>query len=205
MKRHSRSAGFTLVEIAIVLVIIGLLLGGIMKGQSMIKSAKIKSVKVTFTNTATAIYAYQDLTKYLPGDDPNSLHANKGDGDGAIGNGEAWSAADGDDAQESPNVWGHLATQDLVNLSHREQNIFKSGTTVGIGSEILSMDGEVVCLNKIPNDVARLIDLTLDDGVGNTGDLRGGGIEAAAGLGDAVAYADQGDTFTNDIDLCNKI
>ena len=36
--------GFTLVEIAIVLVIIGLLLGGILKGQEMITQAKIKNV-----------------------------------------------------------------------------------------------------------------------------------------------------------------
>src|SRR5258708_25899323 len=37
-------AGFTLVEIAIALVIIGLLLGGILKGQEMITQAKIKNV-----------------------------------------------------------------------------------------------------------------------------------------------------------------
>ena len=40
MKR--KQSGFTLVEIAIVLVIIGLLLGGILKGQEMINQAKIK-------------------------------------------------------------------------------------------------------------------------------------------------------------------
>ncbi|HVQ60780.1 MAG TPA: prepilin-type N-terminal cleavage/methylation domain-containing protein, partial [Burkholderiales bacterium] len=37
--KHSTEAGFTLVEIAIVLVIIGLLLGGILKGQEMITQA----------------------------------------------------------------------------------------------------------------------------------------------------------------------
>ena len=37
----ARQKGFTLVEIAIVLVIIGLLLGGILKGQEMITQAKI--------------------------------------------------------------------------------------------------------------------------------------------------------------------
>ncbi len=40
----NRQQGFTLVEIAIVLVIIGLLLGGILKGQEMITQAKIKNV-----------------------------------------------------------------------------------------------------------------------------------------------------------------
>ena len=40
----SRQAGFTLVEIAIVLVIIGLLLGGVLKGQEIINSAKEKNL-----------------------------------------------------------------------------------------------------------------------------------------------------------------
>ena len=39
-----RQKGFTLVEIAIVLVIIGLLLGGVMKGQALINSAKTRSL-----------------------------------------------------------------------------------------------------------------------------------------------------------------
>ena len=44
MKNIKRQqSGFTLVEIAIVLVIIGLLLGGILKGQELINSAKAKS------------------------------------------------------------------------------------------------------------------------------------------------------------------
>jgi len=38
----SKQAGFTLVEIAIVLVIIGLLLGGILKGQEMINHQKLR-------------------------------------------------------------------------------------------------------------------------------------------------------------------
>ena len=41
---NNRQSGFTLVEIAIVLVIIGLLLGGVLKGQELITQAKIKNV-----------------------------------------------------------------------------------------------------------------------------------------------------------------
>ena len=51
--------GFTLVEIAIVLIIIGLLLGGALKGQELITQARIKSVAADFSNITVAIYGYQ--------------------------------------------------------------------------------------------------------------------------------------------------
>jgi prepilin-type N-terminal cleavage/methylation domain-containing protein len=52
--------GFTLVEIAVVLVIIGLLLGGVLKGQELINSAKVKSVVSDFRSTSTYLFSYQD-------------------------------------------------------------------------------------------------------------------------------------------------
>ena len=61
--------GFTLVEIAIVLVIIGLLLGGVLKGQELINSAKVKNLANDFRNISTFVYAYQDKYRALPGDD----------------------------------------------------------------------------------------------------------------------------------------
>ena len=64
----SRQAGFTLVEIAIVLVIIGLLLGGVLKGQELINSAKVKNFATDFRNIPLFIYGYQDKYKALPGD-----------------------------------------------------------------------------------------------------------------------------------------
>jgi prepilin-type N-terminal cleavage/methylation domain-containing protein len=68
MKRRQQQ-GFTLVEIAIVLVIIGLLLGGILKGQEMITQAKIKNVIGDFSGISAAFYGYQDRYRQLPGDD----------------------------------------------------------------------------------------------------------------------------------------
>jgi prepilin-type N-terminal cleavage/methylation domain-containing protein len=56
----SKQSGFTLVEIAIVLVIIGLLLGGVLKGQELINSAKVKNFAGDIRNISTFIYAYQD-------------------------------------------------------------------------------------------------------------------------------------------------
>ena len=67
MKRNQ--SGFTLIEIAIVLVIIGLLLGGVLKGQELINSAKVKNLATDFRNIPVFIYGYQDKFKALPGDD----------------------------------------------------------------------------------------------------------------------------------------
>jgi prepilin-type N-terminal cleavage/methylation domain-containing protein len=66
MKRTQK--GFTLVEIAIVLVIIGLLLGGILKGQEMITQAKIKNVVADFSGISAAYYGYQDRYRAIPGE-----------------------------------------------------------------------------------------------------------------------------------------
>src|SRR5437016_12869862 len=67
-----RQQGFTLVEIAIVLVIIGLLLGGILKGQEMITQAKIKNVIADFSGVSAAYHGYQDRYCAIAGDDPNA-------------------------------------------------------------------------------------------------------------------------------------
>jgi prepilin-type N-terminal cleavage/methylation domain-containing protein len=67
MKRNQ--SGFTLIEIAIVLVIIGLLLGGVLKGQELINSAKVKNLATDFRNIPVYVYGYQDKFRAIPGDD----------------------------------------------------------------------------------------------------------------------------------------
>src|SRR5207245_4862960 len=88
--KNSAEAGFTLVEIAIVLVIIGLLLGGILKGQEMITQAKIKNIVNDFNGVTVAVTSYQDRYRAIPGDDRNATTRwtvqapASGDGDGVI-------------------------------------------------------------------------------------------------------------------------
>ena len=65
----NQQKGFTLVEIAIVLVIIGLLMGGVLKGQELINSAKVKNFANDFRSISSFVYAYQDRFRALPGDD----------------------------------------------------------------------------------------------------------------------------------------
>ena len=63
-------AGSTLVEIAIVLLVVGLLLGGVMKGQALIDSARVKNLAQDLRSVPAMIHAYQDRFRALPGDDP---------------------------------------------------------------------------------------------------------------------------------------
>ena len=64
----TRNAGFTLVEIAIVLVIIGLLLGGILKGQELINSARVRNMADMNAGIQAAYYGFIDRFRRVPGD-----------------------------------------------------------------------------------------------------------------------------------------
>ncbi len=71
-KKHSilnNNKGFTLIEIAIVLVIIGLILGSVLKGKDLINSSKQKKFYTTFLKTwQLSVASYYDRTGYMLGD-----------------------------------------------------------------------------------------------------------------------------------------
>ncbi|MCS5597318.1 MAG: prepilin-type N-terminal cleavage/methylation domain-containing protein [Alphaproteobacteria bacterium] len=60
--------GFTLVELAVVMIIIGLLIGGVLKGQELIKSAKVTSTISQVKGIDAATSTFQDIYAGLPGD-----------------------------------------------------------------------------------------------------------------------------------------
>ena len=71
MKYYTRthsSAGFSLVELSIVLVILGLLVGGILAGQSLIRAAELRSVTTENSRYLTAVNAFKDKYFAIPGD-----------------------------------------------------------------------------------------------------------------------------------------
>ena len=60
--------GFTLVELAIVLVIVGLLVGGVIKGQELIKEAKIRSAVARIGDFNSGLNTFRAKYKAIPGD-----------------------------------------------------------------------------------------------------------------------------------------
>jgi prepilin-type N-terminal cleavage/methylation domain-containing protein len=65
--------GFTLVELAIVLVIIGLVVGGVLQGSELIKQARVRSQIKQFEGYAAALATFQLKYNQLPGDMKLSL------------------------------------------------------------------------------------------------------------------------------------
>jgi prepilin-type N-terminal cleavage/methylation domain-containing protein len=60
--------GFTLVELAIVLVIIGLIVGGVLTGQDLMKGAGVRATIDQLGKYHTATAVFHDKYKSLPGD-----------------------------------------------------------------------------------------------------------------------------------------
>lgn len=66
--RGGRESGFTLVELAIVLMIIGLLIGGILRGQEMMATARLQATIKQITSYVGVINTFQDTYGAKPGD-----------------------------------------------------------------------------------------------------------------------------------------
>lgn len=65
---NSKQTGFTLVELAIVLVVIGLILGMAFKGKDLIDSAKVKNMQAQYNKVSAAVNIYYEKYGSYPGD-----------------------------------------------------------------------------------------------------------------------------------------
>lgn len=203
MKKQS---GFTLIELAIVLVIIGLLLGGVLKGQELINSAKAKNIASELKNAQIFIYGYQDKFRAIPGDDQNA-DRNINDATVAttptgatLGNAQingAWNSTTATD--ESFLFWQHvrlagLATgpTDVTDPNYLPRNADSGRVGVQSTNGFTTITGlatagqYVVCSENIVGRLVKQIDVSLDDGESSTGALRA----IVAGTPEPVESAD---------------
>lgn len=183
--------GFTLIEIAIVLVIIGLLLGGILKGQELINSARVRNLADSTSGIQAAYFGFMDRYRKVPGDwkkssadDAIGGTINSGGNDnGRLDNSGDWT---------EPNaLWEHLSkagfisgsyagptTEPTTNNSAAPLNPFNSAMVVArsdhyhIASGTASKRLLLIIGRGTPVDIARELDTKLDDSNPETGNLR---------------------------------
>ncbi len=184
---HHRQSGFTLIEIAIVLVIIGLLLGGVLKGQELITSARVRNMISQQDGVKAAFFGFQDRFRAFPGDYTGAVlnipNISTAACNAGIGNGNGRIEA-GDEARLA---WEHMskagfitgtytctaadsATSTPVNpygiyMQIVYDGIYGSGTS----SSPSPLRHNVKTGAQVPVEITSEMDRKIDDGAPNTG------------------------------------
>lgn len=190
MKTLNKQAGFTLVEIAIVLVIIGLLLTGILKGQEMIENARVTNMVKDINNMTAAVTSYKSRYRGLPGDDltTTTTYSSRGWGTtttftvDAVNNNNAliglggtaviFPPGAGTEAQNAIRALRYAGfiegnpTLDTLPQNAGDGFTALTNNVMGLGLR------NVVCLNGLTGKQAGTLDRLLDDGINSTGNFR---------------------------------
>ena len=200
MINMQRQRGFTLVELAIVLVIIGLLLGGILKGQELITSARVRNIADQNSGIQAAYFGFIDRYRQIPGDMTGPVACQQIGNDvagcpGAGVGGDANGRLLDEDFAEGSNAWAHMGAARFI------QGGYVGGAT-GVGdyssngpkrAPVNAFNGRVFLTRTdeyegagggaatrlglvlggfIPVKVMRELDLKVDDGLPQTGIMR---------------------------------
>ena len=171
--------GFTLVEIAIVLVIVGLLLGGVMKGQELINSAKTRALVSKLKSVEVAWDTFKDRYQAKPGDFNQAVRdlggpTVNGNGDGFV------------TLTEANDVWSHLSIAGLISGNYAVVDTTDFWTCVGCMENgfgqtmVLSWNNwgmvvpnvsrhRLLSGYMIPSTIVSEVDKKIDDGKPTTG------------------------------------
>ena len=186
--------GFTLIEIAIVLVIIGLLLGGVLKGQELITAARVRNLAAQLDGVKIAYLGFQDRYRALPGDYPvAAANANIPGPAGNPTNGcAAANCSNGkiDDAVENESIlaWHQLARAGFIigsydgvgaapTATNTPTNPFSGYLQIIFDNAYSDVAAPAGALNiktgtNVPSPILAELDRKIDDGLPQTGALR---------------------------------
>ena len=193
-----KQQGFTLIEIAIVLVIIGLLLGGVLKGQELINAARVRNIAAQLDGVKIAYLGFQDRYRTYPGDMPTATAATQIPGTASVGCVTAPTCGNGViDPNENILVWYHLSRSGFISGSYTgtTDTGAVAQTTAAANSPsnpyggflMLGADNDFGEVNATTNTVLNIktggimpvtviaeLDRKLDDGLPGTGSFRVG-------------------------------
>lgn len=209
-RNHGRGqGGFTLIEIAIVLVIIGLLVGGVIKGAELINSSKAKRAVSDAQGVQAAYYGYFDRYGKTPGDDgplatlqarggswTNITAAGDSDGVLEVTQAQAWTGGG-----EQAAFWQHVKAAGFITGDHTAtganslpRNAF--GGLIGVtATGVTGQTGSIfVCMSQVPGKSAVTIDTQMDDGLPNSGTVQATTQAGAGNQNPGAAAA----TYTDD-------
>ncbi|WP_334190548.1 hypothetical protein [Noviherbaspirillum sp.] len=182
-----RHAGITLIETALVLVVIGLLLGAVLQGRSLVRGMQTKDVIAMAKDLSSAAHAFRDRYHYLPGDWP--LKANEIPNVDAGGNGNgiidlpAPSGSNPSPVSETISAPLHLLHAGFIRGDGRLNSRFGTvrivGNSAAAGSVIAAGDSPIpatirnlIEFDNLPCDILSEVDLKLDDGRISSGNSR---------------------------------
>jgi len=188
-----RQSGFTLLEVALVLVIIGLLLGGILKGMEMIDSVKVRRLAELSTSVEAAYVGFVDRYRRVPGD-WKAVEASAAIGAPITGGGNGNGRIDTDPDffvwNESNAVWEQLAKADFISGNYFGTAFLEPDIENSLAP--LNPFGQVVLVGRTPDfegaaalkhlhivlgrgmpvGIARELDVKVDDGLPDRGSIR---------------------------------
>ncbi|MBF0109214.1 MAG: hypothetical protein HQL76_08570 [Magnetococcales bacterium] len=190
-------AGVTLVEMAVIMVIMGLIIGsGVLMGQTMIQGARTKDTMAIVSDLARAVRFFREKYNYLPGDIPDAkakiatgvADACDYDRDDdtqdppVVGNGVIDDVAVGEGkSSESACVPEHLSRAEMIRgggVAMRSRFgvvriLSRAALELETGAPAVSGRWRnVIVLEQLPLDVAREMDRQMDDGVAEAGSHR---------------------------------
>ena len=162
-----KTRGFTLVELAIVLVIIGIILGAILKGQELLNNSRAKRLQNDLRGLEAAIWTFYDRFGKFPGDC---------DGNGTVNNylsptfGATYSSSPTspsslcDDTDQSPDYpfddlrYSRILSPNTPN-NVLARHIFNGYFAIGHNG---TPGYNAIAVYGVPNWVARMIDVSID-------------------------------------------
>lgn len=174
MIRKNDEQGFTLIEMALVLVLGGLMVGAVLKGQTMIDSFRVQRLAHDLQSISMAVNTYFNMYNALPGDDSRNHGWNSvttGNSDGVI---QGNSPEDGTEAHEAWQAlrWAGLIIGDPEGAEHNISPPNPYGGQYYLSHKIFGRGlGRRNCVqvNGISGRVAESIDIKYDDGRHDSG------------------------------------